>query len=111
MTVLPLNSVIGRVDRISNRTLYVKGYALAGCSGNVNAVELTFDEGRSWQPAKILYQEGRWSWTIWEAEVECSEENGTILSRAIDTGGNVQPHDGVWNIRGVAYDGWGRGTW
>jgi hypothetical protein len=111
MTVLPLNSVIARVDCIPNQMLYVKGYALAGSSGNVKAVELTLDEGKSWQPAKILYQEGRWSWTIWEAELECSAEKGTIFSRAIDTGGNVQPKDGVWNIRGVAYNGWGRGTW
>jgi sulfite oxidase len=111
MTVLPLNSVIGRVDCISKQMLYVKGYALPGPSGNVKAVELTVDEGESWHPAKILYQEGRWSWTIWEAELECSAENGNILSRAVDTGDNLQPQDGVWNIRGVAYNGWGRGTW
>jgi len=111
MTVLPLNSVIARVDFIPNQTLYVKGYALAGSSGNVKAVELTLDEGKSWKRAKILYQEGKWSWTIWEAELDYTANKGTIFSRAIDTGGNVQPKDGVWNIRGVAYNGWGRGTW
>jgi sulfite oxidase len=111
MTSLPLNSVIARVDCITDRMLYVKGYALAGSSGDVKAVELTLDEGKSWQPAKIIYQESKWSWTIWEAEVECSADNGTLFSRAIDARDNAQPKDGVWNLRGVAYNGWGRGTW
>jgi sulfite oxidase len=108
MTALPLNSVIARIDRISDRTLYVKGYALAGSSGNVKAVELTLDEGKSWHPAKIRYQEGKWCWIIWDAELECSAENGTVYSRAIDTGNNMQPKDGIWNLRGLAYNAWGR---
>lgn len=111
MTTLPLNSVIAHVDCISDRTLFVKGYALPGPSGNVKAVELTLDEGKTWCPTKIRYQEGRWSWTIWEAEIDCAEENGTVYSRAIDVEDNVQPREGVWNLRGVAYNGWGVGAW
>ena len=108
MTALPLNSVIARADRLNDRTLYVKGYALAGPSGNVKAVELTLDEGKSWQQANVIYQEGRWSWTLWEAELECRTENGTVYSRAVDAGDNLQPKNGVWNLRGVGYNGWGQ---
>jgi len=112
MTVLPLNSVVAHVDFIMpDKTLYVKGYALPGSFGNVRTVELTIDEGKTWRPARILYQDGKWSWTIWEAELECSEENGTVFSRAIDSAGNIQPKEGLWNMRGVAYNGWGVGTW
>lgn len=108
MTALPLNSVIARADRLTDRTLYVKGYALAGPSGNIKAVELTLDEGKSWQQAKVIYQEGRWSWTLWEAELECRTEDVIVYSRAVDAGGNLQPKNGVWNLRGVGYNGWGQ---
>ena len=110
MTSLPLNSVVAYADFISDSTLHVKGYALPGPTGNVKTVDLTLDDGQTWQAAKILYQGGKWSWTIWEAEIECSLDSGTVHSRATDTAGHAQPKTGIWNLRGVAYNGWGVNT-
>lgn len=111
MTALPLNSVIGVASRTSKDGLYVKGYATPGSCGNVHRVEITIDEGKTWQSAEIVYQEGRWSWTLWEAEVDGVEECGRVYSRAIDCAGNVQPREGIWNFRGVGYNGWGVKEW
>ncbi|KAF8150560.1 Oxidoreductase, molybdopterin-binding domain-containing protein [Crassisporium funariophilum] len=111
MTTLPLNSVVAHASRNSDEALYVKGYAIPGSYGNVKAVEVSIDEGNSWHSAKITYQQGRWSWTLWEAEVSCKGEGGKVYSRAIDTAGNVQPKEGTWNLRGVAYNGWGVRDW
>ena len=110
MTSLPLNSVIAYADFISDRTLHVKGYALPGPSGNVAAVDITMDGGQAWLPTKLIYQGSKWGWTLWETEVDCAEENGKIYSRAADVAGNVQPKEGAWNLRGVAYNGWGVAT-
>jgi sulfite oxidase len=110
MTVLPLNSVIGLARRTED-TLYVKGYAIPGSCGNVQAVEITIDAGETWQSAQIIYQQGRWSWTLWEAEVGGVEQRGRVYCRAIDSGGNLQPREGIWNLRGVAYNGWGVKDW
>jgi len=111
MAALPLNSVIGSVTLISRTALFVKGYAVAGPSGNVSAVELTVDGGNTWHEAKIIYQEGKWSWTLWEAELKDVEESGVVYSRARDEKGEMQPREGTWNLRGVAFNGWGIGKW
>jgi len=111
MTALPLNSVIGVASRTSENTLYVKGYAIPGPCGNVQGVEITIDEGKTWQSAQIVYQQGKWSWTLWEAEVGGVERCGRVHCRAIDSEGIFQPRQGIWNLRGVAYNGWGVKDW
>ncbi|KAF9048406.1 Oxidoreductase, molybdopterin-binding domain-containing protein [Panaeolus papilionaceus] len=111
MTALPLNSVVGVVHPSDENKLFVKGYALPGPRGNVKRVEISLDDGDTWQDTNITYQEGSWSWTIWEAEVDCNASSGTVYSRAIDVEGNIQPRQGVWNMRGVAYNGWGVREW
>lgn len=111
MTLLPLNSVVCTAYKPSSTTLYVKGYALPGPTGNINTVEVSVNGGQSWEKVNITYQEGKWSWTIWEGEVSCTEETGCVYSRAIDASGYVQPKEGQWNLRGVAFNGWGTAEW
>ncbi|KDR76401.1 hypothetical protein GALMADRAFT_226095 [Galerina marginata CBS 339.88] len=111
MTALPLNSVVAHASRTGANKLFVKGYAIPGPLGSVRSVEVSIDDGATWHSARITYQEGRWSWTLWEAELECEGESGRVHSRAIDSEGNFQPREGVWNLRGVAYNGWGVGRW
>lgn len=77
----------------------------------IQAVDVTIDEGANWKPAKITYQEGKWSWTLWEVVVDGVPEHGTIRSRATDKNENQQPQECKWNFRGVAYNPWGIGNW
>ncbi|KAG5341582.1 hypothetical protein C0989_009284 [Termitomyces sp. Mn162] len=110
MTSLPLNSVIGSITITSPTSLYIKGYAVSNLA-NVAGVDVTTDGGKTWHDARITYQEGKWSWTIWEAELEGVGESGTVECRARDTKGVVQPKEGIWNLRGVAFNAWGVGKW
>ena len=111
MTALHLNSVVASASRSCDGSLFVKGYATPGPSGNVRGIEITTDGGETWRDAKITYQDGKWSWTIWEAEMGSVADNGKVQSRAIDSDGNKQPEEGVWNLRGVAFNGWGVASW
>jgi len=102
---------VAQASRIADDILFVKGYAVSGPRGNVRAVEISVDEGETWHTAQISYQEGKWSWTLWEIELKCESEIGKVYSRAQDSEGNIQPREGIWNLRGVAYNGWGVARW
>ncbi|KAG6820490.1 hypothetical protein H0H93_016552 [Arthromyces matolae] len=111
MTSLPLNSVIGSISLTSSTSLYIKGYAVPSPTANVASIEVTVDGGKTWHDARITYQEGRWSWTLWEAELEGVTDSGVLHCRARDDQGTVQPREGLWNLRGVAFNAWGSAKW
>jgi sulfite oxidase len=115
---MPVNSVIGfpesgdALKAGKDGTIEVRGYALPhGPDGPAVKVEVSVDDGISWHEADLLSdQEGdaKWSWVLWQARVEPrAGRNRRILSRAIDKGGNVQEKSPIWNLRGVAYNGYG----
>jgi len=111
LTKLPLNSVIASIVPTSDTSILLKGYATPGPSGNVAAVEVTTDEGNTWNLATITYQHGKWSWTLWEAEIYGISKSGTAYSRAVDAIGQYQPRHATWNFRGIAYNPWGVRKW
>lgn len=113
---MPVNSVIAVPQSgetlSSSADIVVEGYALPqGDQGPVKKVEVSTDNGKTWTDAKILSGTGereRWCWTLWRATVTFEKGEGRqILSRATDAGGNVQSADAQWNLRGVAYNGYG----
>lgn len=76
----------------TNRIL---GMAWAGEEA-VEAVEVSVDGGRSWQRAELVGPQAAYSWTLWEYLWEVgSPGEYTLLSRAVSSGGQVQPiqHD------------------
>jgi sulfite oxidase len=95
----------------STSSLLVKGYATHYMDSIIKTVEVTIDGGEHWQPATITYQEGKWSWTLWEVLVDDVPEHGIVHCRAWDSNSNVQPRECKWNLRGVAYNPWGIGRW
>ncbi|TFY64121.1 hypothetical protein EVJ58_g2829 [Rhodofomes roseus] len=104
----PLNSAVASVKVVRPGRLQVKGYAVRGSMGQVSEVDVSIDEGKAWEPATIIYQEGRWSWTLWEAILDVPEASngrgGKVWCRAADMAGTTQQPDADWNLRGVAYD-------
>ncbi|KIJ13371.1 hypothetical protein PAXINDRAFT_135972 [Paxillus involutus ATCC 200175] len=108
MQQLGCNSVVANTKCLPSTcpdelTVEVSGYAYSHCA--ISHVEISADGGETWKEIKITYQEGQWSWALWEGEIDV-----TILSRAIDSAGNVQDTGCLWNLRGVGYCGAGEGT-
>jgi sulfite oxidase len=132
MMDMPINSIIGapeagsRVVVDEEGCVEVRGYALpAGMDGPVVSVQVSGDGGISWVDAKLNFgghevvnglnkiiesrRKVRWAWCLWTAKVKVEKGIGrVIVSKAIDFGGNTQPKDCQWNLRGVAYNAWGQ---
>jgi sulfite oxidase len=118
---MPINSVIAipasssTIHLDSDGTTEVKGYALpSGSDGPITKVEISTDEGATWQPAELLEDqetrgaELKWAWCLWRARVRIEKGKGRrVLSRATDSSGNTQAQCPEWNFRGVAYNGYG----
>lgn len=113
LQALALNSVVAEADVDGEKhSLSIRGYAVGSPSGQVHSVDVSIDNGESWKPTEIVYQEGQWSWTLWKAMISLPVgENGLhgeVISRATDVLGHSQQADTEWNLRGVGYSGYGR---
>lgn len=117
---MPVNSVVGipqtgetvKVGR--DEMTAITGYALpSGEDGPITRVEVSTDDGKTWADAELFDESddqvsSKWSWALWRCRVKLSPGEGRrILSRATDAKGNVQGPRSEWNLRGVAYNGYG----
>ncbi|OAX36937.1 hypothetical protein K503DRAFT_771984 [Rhizopogon vinicolor AM-OR11-026] len=128
MQELNCNSVVAHVQCLTDscpdqKTLKATGYAYS--HSPISRVEISADGGETWHEARITYQEGRWSWSLWECELKVDidldalelaspgRKNGrsktkiTVISRAFDESGSAQDTNCRWNLRGVGFCGVG----
>jgi DMSO/TMAO reductase YedYZ molybdopterin-dependent catalytic subunit len=73
-------------------TYRVVGAAWTG-DGAVSRVEVSTDGGRQWAPAELQGKAVPYTWRLWEYEWRVPAEAGrrTLLARAVDGRGRVQP--------------------
>lgn len=100
---VPGNDAVVSGDRIS-----VRGFALTnGAVGrSVQQIEISNDGGQSWIPAKVMSPLRDYCWVLWSAEVPLSEKTDSLIVRATDTSGEVQPQNCPWNYKGYQFNGW-----
>lgn len=112
---LPVNAAIcAPVDgaRVAAGTCEVRGYATA--SGRAIArVEVSADCGENWLQAEIIAGvDELWSWKQWRAKVELPAGQRTLIVRAVDAAGQMQPArpEDIWNFAGYLSTAWHRIT-
>ncbi|KAJ2476330.1 hypothetical protein EV174_004962, partial [Coemansia sp. RSA 2320] len=108
-------------ERLSIGEAYlVRGYALSGGGRAVDRVEVSLDDGQTWDLASLYTMHARgssgdsgggngqrnwaskqWAWVLWSYRIDRVPPNCAIACRAWDSGGNTQPSAAVWNYRGV----------
>lgn len=133
ITSLAVNSVIASMTLIPSQSdseneterVRVKGYTMGrgGNKGQIASVEIAVDKNgkEQWMEAQIKYQEGKWSWTLWQCELDVTQEKREaerlgrrelhVLARARDQNGELQKRECAWNLRGVAFNAYARGVW
>jgi DMSO/TMAO reductase YedYZ molybdopterin-dependent catalytic subunit len=73
--------------------------------GPVDSVEVGFDGGTSWFPAKLGDTGERWAWRLFTAEWVATPGEYVLSARATDASGRRQPVDAPWNRGGFANNG------
>ena len=84
----------------------VYGVALSGERG-ITGVEVSTDGGATWTQAQLLGPDlGPDAWRPFQLTVELAVGRYTVVSRATDAEGEVQPRERVENERGYGHHGW-----
>jgi len=104
---MPVKSLImspSDQDRLKLAPTVLRGIAWAG-EERISRVEISTDGGRRWRDALLSPQDLPFAWRLWTLSWTPPQEGYyTILSRATDTTGNVQPLVATWNPSGYLYN-------
>lgn len=85
-------------------TVPVTGFAWAG-ENDVTRVDISIDNGATWQPARLTGEQARFTWRRFEFEFNATKpQSYLILSRAADNKGNMQPAVALWNPSGYLWN-------
>jgi DMSO/TMAO reductase YedYZ molybdopterin-dependent catalytic subunit len=85
--------------------LPIRGAAYAGEVG-IQAVDVSVDDGSTWQPARLIGPDETYAWRHWEYLWEARQSGEfTIMARATDTAGRQQPETANWNVLGYSNNG------
>jgi DMSO/TMAO reductase YedYZ molybdopterin-dependent catalytic subunit len=90
---------------LSRKPVAIRGVAWAG-EAPVTAVEVSVDNGRSWKPATLAHNQlTQFGWRQWQFNWTPSREAYfTIMARARDAAGGMQPIDQEWNPSGYSWN-------
>jgi DMSO/TMAO reductase YedYZ molybdopterin-dependent catalytic subunit len=82
----------------------IGGFAWAG-ERDIARVDVSVDAGATWQPARLTGQAVKYAWRRFEFAFEAkTHDSHTILSRATDSAGAVQPVVPQWNPSGYLWN-------
>lgn len=86
----------------------IQGVAWTG-EGKVVKVEVSIDEGQTWEPASLIGEHQPYAWRQWQYIWQATGSGQrTILCRATDDHGQMQPKTSPWNPSGFLWNGWDR---
>ena len=86
----------------------IQGVAWSG-EAPVSKVELSFDEGKNWEAARLVGEDEPYAWRQWQYIWKpAAAGQVTVLARATDANGDQQPETSPWNPSGFLWNGWDR---
>ncbi len=103
-----------QVYGLEEEAIEVEGYALSGGGRRIIRIDISADDGRSWNQAEILPNHAKgakaWAWTKWRYVVPRRLAGRQFVVKAVDEGYNTQPdsYEPQYNFRGNLTSGWHR---
>jgi DMSO/TMAO reductase YedYZ molybdopterin-dependent catalytic subunit len=92
-------------ERLAPGTVSIQGFAWAGEEA-IERVEISTDGGSRWRDAELRSPRLPFAWRLWRLEWRPPGPGYyTILSRATDGAGRVQPFVPAWNPSGYLWNG------
>jgi DMSO/TMAO reductase YedYZ molybdopterin-dependent catalytic subunit len=89
----------------AQQTVQLSGVAWAG-EADVRKVEISADNGQSWQPAELGQEHAKYAWRFWQYEWRPAKAGEySVMVRATDSTGRVQPDEPPWNPSGYLWNG------
>lgn len=109
----PVQSCITNIQETPDN-LVINGYAWSGGGRNIIRVDVSIDNGETWNMAQLLEgseqsQFQAWAWTLWKIELPKNENKKyKVVCKSLDISYNTQPKDisSIWNIRGLVNNSW-----
>jgi DMSO/TMAO reductase YedYZ molybdopterin-dependent catalytic subunit len=92
----------GRV--VDRGQVELRGRAWSG-RGAVTRVEVSTDDGATWDEATLQPALGPWAWAGWRSSWNAAPGDHVLCVRATDVTGDVQPQSPRWNAQGMANNG------
>jgi sulfite oxidase len=103
-----------QVYGLEEDAIEVEGYAFAGGGRRIVRVDVSADDGRSWNQAELLPDDAKgskaWAWKRWRYVIPRRLAGRQFVVKAVDEGYNVQPdsYEPHYNFRGNLTSGWHR---
>ena len=109
VTSLRVKSVIAFPENgahvAAGTSVVIRGAAWGGEAGRVAAVEVSVDRGRTWRPSRLTGESTPFGWRLWEFPWTPPDDGfHTVLARARDSSGDVQPFVPEWNPSGYLWN-------
>jgi DMSO/TMAO reductase YedYZ molybdopterin-dependent catalytic subunit len=108
VTAIKLKSIITRPlpgERLEGGAIVVLGAAYAG-EGHVAQVDVSVDDGATWQAAEFIGPDEPYAWRQWQYVWQAGRAGEyTLKSRARDDDGGLQPSAASWNFLGYGNNG------
>jgi len=84
----------------------VRGRSAYGGPARIGQVEVSTDNGNTWNPAAFIGPDEPHAWRQWQFIWHVEDAGDyTLMARVTDTEGNRQPESADWNVLGYGNNG------
>jgi DMSO/TMAO reductase YedYZ molybdopterin-dependent catalytic subunit len=101
-----INAPHPEVGQLKAGPVLIHGVAFSGTQG-VKRVEVSIDGGKTWNKAPFVGPDmGKFAWRQFALKATLPAGTHTLVSRATDMDGNVQPEQRLENVSGYSNNSW-----